>query len=116
MSSFIVQSNACAECQRSGDEIKDKCLHRPGYLQKLKELLRTKSLRPLALLFFSMCVIQSSGNAAIRPFLVQIFETFRIPMASDRGSVSYLYYIYILNKCISAFLLLLHFTDSDGTI
>lgn len=87
MTIFIAQANACAECQRDTNVFTGKCLHQTSYFGKLKELRRTKTLRPLGLLIFCMCVIQSSGNAAIRPFLVQIFETFRIPMDANWGSV-----------------------------
>lgn len=95
MNTFIEHSNACASCQRDKDAISIKCGHKLGYIEKLKELTRTKSLRPLGLLLFCMCVIQSSGNAAIRPFLVQIFETFRIPMDSDRGAVSNYFFTFL---------------------
>lgn len=88
MSSFIAQANACSACQVNSDRALSNCTHKSGYIEKIQDMFRTKTLRPFGLLLFCMCVIQSSGNAAIRPFLVQIFETFRIPMDANWGSVS----------------------------
>lgn len=87
MSTFIDQSNACSTCQRQRIDKRIKCPHKLGYIEKLKELTRTKALRPMGLLLFCMVVVQSSGNSAIRPFIVQIFTTFRVPMDSDQASV-----------------------------
>lgn len=89
IASFIVKVNACVTCQRLENTAAGDCSHNCGYLDRVKDLFRTKSLRPLGLLLFCMCIIHSSGNAAIRPFLVQIFETFRVPMDPNWGSVSY---------------------------
>lgn len=88
MTTFIAQVNACLACQRDKKLSNGKCTHRVGYLARCKELMRTNALRPLGLLWFCMIIGQSSGNAAIRPFLVQIFQTFRIPMDPNWGSVS----------------------------
>lgn len=91
ISTFIAQANACDACQSIRNQATLTCTHKSGYFEKAKDLFRTKTLRPFGLLLFCMCVIQSSGNAAIRPFLVQIFETFRIPMDANWGSVSVLW-------------------------
>lgn len=90
ISTFIAQANACDMCKRDTSKTAQACDHKSEYFEKVKDLFRTKTLRPFGLLLFCMCVIQSSGNAAIRPFLVQLFETFRIPMDANWGSVRYL--------------------------
>lgn len=85
---YIELANACDACQAATTT--EKCTHKSSYAEKVHDLLRMKTLRPFALLLFCFVVIHSSGNMAIRPFLVQLFKTFGIPLDANVGLVSWL--------------------------
>lgn len=84
---FIAMANACDACRRTSVE-GVSCTHTSSYSEKVRDLFRSKTLRPYALLVFSFFVVHCSGNMAIRPFLVQIFATFGIPLDANWGLVS----------------------------
>lgn len=93
MQHFIAAANACDECRQQAATPTPtapvvECTHTSSYATKLRDLVRTKTLRPFGLLVFSFFVVHSSGNMAIRPFLVQIFATFGIPLDANWGLVS----------------------------
>lgn len=64
-----------------------KCSHpSPTLLQKFAELMRKQTLKPFTivmLLFFLSCF---TGILSMRPFAVQIFQTYESPVAPDRAA------------------------------
>lgn len=80
---YIETSNACVACQRRGM----RCTHRIGCLEKAGELLRPNVLRPFALVVMCFIIVQSNGIAAVKPFLVQVFKVFGVPMDPNWASV-----------------------------
>lgn len=84
MKRYSENANKCTPCQKSNIPT---CTHRPSGKEKIKELLRKRTLKPffLVLAFFGFC--QLSGMHGMRPYLVQIFETFDLPIDSNWATV-----------------------------
>lgn len=61
--------------------------------------MRSYVLKPFVLVLLCFIIVQSNGIAAIKPFLVQVFEIFGVPMDPNWASVSVYWrperYIYI---------------------
>lgn len=77
-------SNACYDCRRANT----KCPHPPSSLaEKMHDLVQIGTRRPFYLLTIAFIVSQFSGLSAIRPFLVQIFQTFAVPMDPNMATV-----------------------------
>lgn len=49
--------------------------------------MRSNVLRPFALVVLCFVIVQSNGIAAIKPFLVQVFQIFGVPMDANWASV-----------------------------
>lgn len=98
---YIDHAGACDECRLKARSVPttEKCTHPSTYVQKIQDLFRPKTLRPFGLLMLMFFVVQISGNSAIRPFLVQIFQTFRLPIDANWASVSCLYEICVHWSC-----------------
>lgn len=87
---YIEHADACDDCRIKAIVVgpnAEKCTHPSTYAQKIRDLFRPKTLRPFGLLMLMFFVVQISGNSAIRPFLVQIFQTFRLPIDANWASV-----------------------------
>lgn len=80
---YIDVANRCDECLRLGQS----CTHISSYAEKAKDLVRSKTLRPLVLVALVFFVVHANGNSAVRPFLVQVFQTFGVPMDPNWASV-----------------------------
>lgn len=80
---YVVTANACLPCQRSGEP----CTHRTGCLTKAGELLGGNVLRPFSVVMLGFIVVQSNGIVAVKPFLVQVFKLFGVPMDPNWASV-----------------------------
>lgn len=80
---YIDVANRCDECKR----LQRKCPHMATYMEKAKDLLRRKALRPLLLVGVSFFFVHANGNSAVRPFLVQVFQVFGVPMDPNWASV-----------------------------
>lgn len=57
-------------------------------MEKATELLRGNVLRPFGLVLLGFIVVQSNGLVAVKPFLVQVFTLFGVPMDPNWASVS----------------------------
>lgn len=78
-------SNSCVACKRAD---KEGCTHSSaGWRETVPELMGRSTRRPFALILFGFLLMQFTGLSAIRPFLVQIFQTFAIPMDPNWGTV-----------------------------
>lgn len=80
MATLISQVNACSTCQRDNNKLSGECTHTIGYLEKVKELLRTKSLRPIGLLMFCMIIIQSRDMERFVHSLCKFLKHFALPL------------------------------------
>lgn len=60
------------------------CSHpQPTPLEKLLELKRKRTSRPFIIVFILFFLLQFSGTMAMRPYIVQIFTAYEVPMATD---------------------------------
>lgn len=81
---YSENSNACITCQKANV----KCGHPPANLaQKMAELKRKRTLRPFGLIMLSFAIAQFSGLSSIRPYLVQIFKAFSVPIDANWATV-----------------------------
>lgn len=85
MKRYSDNANKCTPCQKGNAAV---CEHKEPFTSKAKELLRKRTLKPffLVLCLFAFC--QFSGMHGMRPYLIQIFETFSLPIDSNWGTVS----------------------------
>lgn len=81
---YIRTSTSCAACVRNNRE----CSHRPSFADQARELMRSNVVKPFVLVVMCFIIVQSNGIAAIKPFLVQVFEIFGVPMDPNWASVS----------------------------
>lgn len=81
---YSVQSNSCMTCQKAGLV----CPHPPATLrEKLRELRRKRTLRPFLLIIGCFFISQFSGMNSIRPYMVQIFEAYGLPIDPNWATV-----------------------------
>lgn len=81
---YSTNSNRCNPCQKSDQT----CTHPPPTLiEKMKELIRKRSLKPMFIvtMFFFFC--QFSGMSGMRPYLVQIFQAYGAPVNPNWATV-----------------------------
>uniref|UniRef100_U5EU35 Putative transmembrane transport n=1 Tax=Corethrella appendiculata TaxID=1370023 RepID=U5EU35_9DIPT len=86
MQRYNENSSKCILCQKS--KVPVKCNHPPpSEFQKFKELLRKRTMKPfiLVMVYFGFC--QFSGLPAMRPFLVQIFQAYNLPIDASWATV-----------------------------
>ncbi|XP_037050613.1 facilitated trehalose transporter Tret1-like isoform X2 [Bradysia coprophila] len=75
MKRYSVYSSSCASCQKT----KSVCEHPPPtFIQKLQELTRKRNLKPFVLAL--LCFAFAQLFAPIRPYMVQLFTVYGIPM------------------------------------
>lgn len=84
MQRYSENSNSCIPCQKAHV----KCSHAKGNLRdRMKELVRKRTMRPFAVIIFCFAISQFCGMTSIRPYMVQIFETFQLPINSNWATV-----------------------------
>lgn len=84
ISRYSENSNKCIQCQKNNVD----CNHPPANLkEKLKELIRKRTLKPFFLLLIYFVILQFSGIHAMRPYLVQIFKAYRVNMDPGQATV-----------------------------
>lgn len=77
-------SNACANCEK----LSVKCPHPPPTMKdKLRDVLRKRTLRPFTIIAIMFFIMQFSGMFAMRPYIVQILEAFGMPMDANLATV-----------------------------
>lgn len=77
-------STKCTPCQKSEKD----CDHpAPGFRDKLKELARKRTVKPIMLVTVFFAIAQFSGMAGMRPYLVQIFQAYGAPVESSYATV-----------------------------
>lgn len=77
-------SNRCVACQK-GDL---KCTHPSASAKELmRELYRKRTLKPFIIVITMFAFAQFSGLASMRPFLIQVFQTFAVPIDASWATV-----------------------------
>jgi hypothetical protein len=59
-----------------------------AFMRKLRELFKPQTLRPLSLVLMFFFFQHSSGLTAMRPYMVQVFEEFGLPINAYWVTVS----------------------------
>ncbi|CRK97315.1 CLUMA_CG010709, isoform A [Clunio marinus] len=81
---YSSDSNRCVSCQKSDV----KCNHKSAStIELLKELFRKRTLKPFSLVMTMFLFCQFSGLSAMRPYLVQIFQAFAVPIDASWATV-----------------------------
>lgn len=84
MKRYSETSNSCVACHKGSV----KCTHPPADLrEKIKELSRKRTLRPFIVVMFCFAIAQFSGMTSIRPYMVQIFKAYAIPIDANWATV-----------------------------
>lgn len=82
---YNVHSNSCNPCIKQ----KITCTHPPPTtLQKVKELSRKRTLKPLTLVLLIFLISQFSGFLAMRPYIVLILKAYGVPINANHATVS----------------------------
>lgn len=81
---YSKDSNRCITCQKADI----KCNHGSSSTRDIaKELLRKRTLKPFTLVLSMFFFCQFSGLTAMRPYAVQIFQTFSVPLDASWATV-----------------------------
>lgn len=81
---YSEDTNRCIMCQKSDS----KCTHKASSSSELwKELFRKRTLKPFALVITMFLFCQFSGLTGMRPYLVQIFQAFSVPIDASWATV-----------------------------
>lgn len=74
-------SRACVECEKHDT----KCTHPPPSLaDRMRDLLRKRTLKPFFIIIFMFFVLQFSGMFAMRPYIMQILGTYGVPFSPSQ--------------------------------
>ena len=81
---YSEESTRCIQCQKANI----KCTHPPANgKEMMKELLRKRTLKPFCLVMIMFVFCQFSGLSGMRPYLIQIFQAFKIPIDASWATV-----------------------------
>lgn len=81
---YSEESNRCVACHK----LDTKCSHPPATAKELiRELYRKRTLKPFVLVIIMFVFSQFSGLQAMRPYLVQIFQTYAVPIDANWATV-----------------------------
>lgn len=76
---------SCVPCVKKNLD----CTHPPPtQLEKLAQLKRQQCLKPLAIVLTLLLILQIARLVAIRPFIVQIFNAYQVPMKPDEAATA----------------------------
>ena len=81
---YSEESNRCVSCQK----LEIKCTHKSSTNREmLKEIFRKRTLKPFTLVMTMFLFCQFSGLSAMRPYFVQIFQAFSVPIDASWATV-----------------------------
>jgi len=83
------EANALLDLEGHKTNSKAPATARWKCLDRLRELLRLPTLRPLSLVIPFFFFVHWSGITAIRPYMVHVFESFRVPIEPKWATVSF---------------------------
>lgn len=82
--SYSEESSKCSQCCK--DEL--KCNHpQPKLLERIRELGRKRIIKPFILIVTLYVFGQFCGASVMRPYLVQIFQAYEVPIDPQQGAV-----------------------------
>lgn len=82
---YSQNSNRCTTCEKSNVI----CKHPPPNVgERLKELLRKRTLKPLFLTLGCFMIAQFTGLSAMRPYMIQIFQAYGSPIDASWATVN----------------------------
>lgn len=88
MQRYSENANSCIICSKADI----KCTHpAPTTKERLKELLRKRTIKPFLLVIVLFVFAQFGGLAAMRPYMVQILKAYGTPIDANWGTVSFEY-------------------------
>lgn len=77
-------SMACLQCEK----LTVKCTHPPPTIaEKLQDLLRKRTLKPFFIITLQFFVLQFSGQFPMRPYIMQILDTYGVPLSASQTTV-----------------------------
>lgn len=76
------------KCEHCQTDHQNRCDHSVSRRKLWKDMLLPSTLRPFVLTLFAFITCQFNGLVAVRPYLVQIFQTFGFPLDPNWASVS----------------------------
>lgn len=77
-------SNSCVTCNKQDLE----CTHLlPTLTEKFVELMRKRTLKPLFILVSLFFYAQFTGILSMKPYMVQIFKAYDVPIPPDQAAV-----------------------------
>lgn len=77
-------ANSCSACEKS----KIECTHpTPSMTEKLKYLIRKRTLKPFFILVICSVIGFSSGNHHLIPYIVQILNAYQSPISPNWATV-----------------------------
>lgn len=97
-------ANKCTPCQKSGIAV---CSHKEPFVVKAKELMRKRTLKPFCLVLALFAFCQFGGLHGMRPYLIQVFETFDLPIDSNWATVSNHNLLFLLRSKSEVFMIIL---------
>lgn len=121
---YSKRSKSCSACFKKEQE----CTHPlPTIYEKLGELKRRSTLKPLFIVFMLFLFSEFTGVSAMSPFIVQIFKAYGSPIPPDQaaaivgmvnnfGNITYLCTIRFPGKRIVYLVMLLGITVSSAII
>lgn len=78
-------STKCTPCQKAS--VTD-CEHpSPGFKAHLKELVRKRTVKPIVIVTVFFAITQFCGMAGMRPYLIQIFQAYGVPVDPSWATV-----------------------------
>lgn len=84
MQNYSAMATSCVSCQKG----KLKCDHPPPTIvDLLKELIRKRTLKPFILVMICFAISQFTGATPMRPYMIQIFQTYRVPIDPNWATV-----------------------------
>lgn len=77
---YSEDSNRCVQCQKQ----QIKCTHKHSTASELlTEMMRKRTLKPFLIVLVMFAFCQFSGLSGMRPYLVQIFDSYNVPVDSN---------------------------------
>lgn len=80
MQRYNEKCNACSACEKQ----KRSCYHlTPTFFEKIKKIFRTRTIKPIVLITILYILMEFCGMFAMRPYIVQILNTYSVPIQSN---------------------------------
>lgn len=76
--------NACPDCKKQ----KRSCYHlTPTFIAKFKNIFRKRTIKPIVLITILYILMEFCGMFAMRPYIVQILNSYKVPIQSNLATL-----------------------------